>query len=86
MIRIKDRYIVGEPDPAIPQQKSIIKDSDPIEFLIKASKILKCDLERIKNSPRVRESDKLNRDLLLYSNIENLVLWARSEMIGSAID
>ena len=28
--------------------------------------MLKCDLERIKNSPRVRESDKLNRDLLLY--------------------
>ena len=64
--RIKDRYIVGEPDPAIPQQKSIIKDSDPVEFLSKASKILKCDLERIKNSPRVGESDKLNRDLLLY--------------------
>ena len=64
--RIKDRYIVSEPDPAIPQQKSIIKDSDPVKLLNKASKILKCDLERIKNSPRVRESDKLNRDLLLY--------------------
>ena len=24
--------------------------------------------------------------LFIYSNIENLVLWARSEMIGSAID
>ena len=64
--RIKDRYMVSDPDPAIPQQKSIIKDSDPVKFLNKASKILKCDLERIKNSPRVRESDKLNRDLLLY--------------------
>jgi hypothetical protein len=27
---------------------------------------LQCDLERIKNSPRVSESDKSKRDLLLY--------------------
>ena len=64
--RIKNRYIVSEPDPAIPQQKSIIKDSDPVALLSKASKILQCDLERIKNSPRVSESDKTKRDLLLY--------------------
>ena len=56
--RIKDRYIVSEPDPAIPQQKSIIKDTDPVQLLKKASKVLQCDLERIKNSPRVSESDK----------------------------
>jgi len=64
--RIKDRYMVSKPDPAIPQQISLIKDSDPVELLGKASKILKCDLETIKNSPRVRESDKVNRDILLY--------------------
>ena len=63
---IKDRYIVSEPDPAIPQQKSIIKDSDPVEYSSKASKILPCDLERIKNSPRISESDKTKRDILLY--------------------
>ncbi len=27
---------------------------------------MQCDLERIKNSPRVSESDKTNRDILLY--------------------
>ena len=64
--RIKNRYVDGEPDPAIPQQKSIIKDSDPVELLSKASKILQCDLERIKNSPRVSESNKTKRDILLY--------------------
>jgi REP element-mobilizing transposase RayT len=64
--RIKNRYVDGEPDPAIPQQKSIIKDSDPVALLSKASKILRCDLERIKNSPRVSESDKTKRDILLY--------------------
>ena len=64
--RIKDTYGVDEPDPAIPQQKSIIKDSDPVELLNKASELLQWDLERIKNSPGVRESDKTKRDILLY--------------------
>ena len=27
---------------------------------------MRCDLERIKNSPRVSESDKTKRDILLY--------------------
>lgn len=77
--RIKDRYMVSEPDPAIPQQKSIIKDSDPVEFLSKASKLLQCDLETIKNSPRVRESDKLNRDILIY------LLWEEGKYTNKQI-
>ena len=64
--RIKKRYADIEPDPAIPQQKRIIKDSDPAALLSKASKVLQCDLERIKNSPRVSKSDKTKRDILLY--------------------
>ena len=28
--RIKDRYMVSEPDPAIPQQKTIKKDTNPL--------------------------------------------------------
>ena len=64
--QIKDRYITGDPDPALPQQKSIIKDADPVELLSSASKLLQCDLERVKNSPRVSEADKSKRDILLY--------------------
>ena len=64
--RIKNRYIVREPDPAIPQQKSILKSTDPVQFLDKASKVLQCDLGRIKNCARISESDKLNRDILLF--------------------
>jgi hypothetical protein len=71
--RIKDRYMVSEPDPAIPQQKSIMKDLDPIAFSSKASNLLQCDLERIKNSPRVSESDKTKRDILLY------LLWQQGQ-------
>ena len=64
--RIKKRYADDEPDPAVPQQKSLLKDSDPLALLRKASKVLHCDLERIKNSPRVSKSDKIKRDILLY--------------------
>lgn len=64
--KIKDRFMVEEPDPAIPQQRSILKSADPAQFLKRASKVLQCDLDRIKNSSRIRKSDKLNRDILLY--------------------
>ena len=64
--RIETRYIVSEPDPAIPQQRSIQKSTDPAQFLNKASKVLQCDLESIKNCARIRETEKLNRDILLY--------------------
>jgi REP element-mobilizing transposase RayT len=77
--RIKDCYMVSEPDPAIPQQKSVIRDSDPVELLSKASKLLKCDLKNLANSPRVRESDKLNRDILLY------LLWQEGKYTNEKI-
>jgi chromosomal replication initiation ATPase DnaA len=71
--------MVSEPDPAIPQQKSVIRDSDPVELLSKASKLLKCDLKNLANSPRVRESDKLNRDILLY------LLWQEGKYTNEKI-
>ena len=37
-----------------------------MQFLNKASKVLQCDLERIRNCARISETDKLNRDILLY--------------------
>ena len=77
--KIKDCYMVSEPDPAIPQQKSIIKDSDPVTFSIKASKLLQFDLESIKNSPRVSQSDKTKRDILLY------LLWQEGKYTNKQI-
>jgi len=64
--QIKDRYIISGPDPALPQQKSIVKSADPEKLLENASKVLKCDPRRMKKSVRIIESDKLNRDILLY--------------------
>ncbi len=77
--RIKDRYMVNEPDPAIPQQKSLKKDSDPEDLLSKASKLLQCDLEKLRNSPRVSEADKLKRDTLLY------LLWQEGKYTNNQI-
>jgi hypothetical protein len=76
---IKGRFMATEPDPAIPQQKSILKDTDPAQFLKRASRGLQCDWERIKNSPRIGESDKLNRDILLYW------LWQQGNYTNSQI-
>jgi hypothetical protein len=59
--------------------KSVTRDSDPVVLLNKASKLLQCDLERIINSPRVRESDKLNRDILLY------LLWQEGKYTNEKI-
>ena len=68
-----------EPDPAIPQQKPILKDMDPEQFLKKAAKVLKCDPEMFKKSRRIKESDKLNRDILLY------LLWQKGNYSNSQI-
>ena len=77
--KIKDRYMTGEPDPAIPQQKSILKDSDPVAFSNRAVRILQCDLERIKNASRVSQSDKIKRDILLY------LLWQQGSYTNNQI-
>jgi REP element-mobilizing transposase RayT len=77
--KIKDRFMVEEPDPAVPQQKNILKDMDPEQLLQRAAKVLKCDMERFKKTPRIRESDKLNRDILLY------LLWQDGNYSNSQI-
>ncbi len=56
-----------------------LKDRDPIQLLKKAAKVLKCDPEGFKNSPRIGESDKLNRDILLY------LLWQEGNYSNSKI-
>jgi REP element-mobilizing transposase RayT len=81
--RIKDRFMAAEPDPAIPQQRSILKGTDPALFLKKASRVLQCDLERIKNSPRIGESDKLDRDILFnlsHSSVSRRAAIIRKKM------
>jgi len=42
------------------------ESANPMQFLDKASKVLQCDLGKIKNCARIREPDKLNRDILLF--------------------
>jgi hypothetical protein len=48
------------------------------------SAIMKIILRKI--LPAVFTLSFSDSDIIVYSNIENLVLWSRSEKIGSAID
>jgi REP element-mobilizing transposase RayT len=77
--KIKARYMTGKPDPAVPQQKSILKDDDPLAFVSKAAGILQCDLETTKSAPRVSQSDKIKRDILLY------LLWQQGSFTNKQI-
>jgi hypothetical protein len=49
--------MVSEPDPAIPQQKSVQKIKDPVRFIKDASKVLQCDLEKVTNCARINEME-----------------------------
>jgi putative transposase len=77
--KIKARYMTGDPDPAVPQQISILKDDNPVAFSKKATGILQCDLERNKSALRVSQSDKVKRDVLIY------LLWQQGSFTNKQI-
>lgn len=54
------------PDVEIPQKRQVSRDTDPENILKKAAKILKCDTDVFLYSFRISDSNKLNRDLLIY--------------------
>ncbi len=64
--RIKSKYLSENPDVDIPQKRQVLRDTNPENFLKKAARILKCDTDSFLRSSRISDSDKLNRDLLIY--------------------
>ena len=64
--RIKAKYLTENPDVEIPQKRRVLRDTNPETILMKAAKVLKCDTDIFLQSSRISESDKLNRDLLIY--------------------
>ncbi len=54
------------PDVEVPQKRQVLKDTNPEKILKIAAKVLKCDTTSFLKSSRIRDSDKLNRDLLIY--------------------
>ncbi len=76
---IKVTYLAEEANLDIPEQRKLLKESKPEELLKSAAEVLGCDLERLKRSRRVTDSDKTNRDMLIY------LLWQTGKFINSEI-
>ncbi len=64
--RIKLKYLSENPDIEIPQRRQVLRDANPENILKKAAKVLKCDTDIFLQSSRISDSDKINRDLLIY--------------------
>ncbi len=76
---IRDTYLRDEPDRDIPEQKHLLNDCKPAEVLRRAAEILACDLRRLKQARRISNSEKTNRDLLVY------LLWQTGRFSNSEI-
>ena len=55
-----------KPDVEIPQKRQVLRDANPKTILEKAAKVLKCNTNDFLQSSRISDSNKLNRDLLIY--------------------
>lgn len=64
--RIKSKYLSENPDVEIPQKRQVLRDANPENILKKAARVLKCDTDDFLQSSRISDSNKLNRDLLIY--------------------
>jgi len=53
-------------DVEIPQKRQVLRDANPKTIIEKAAKVLKCNTNDFLQSSRISDSNKLNRDLLIY--------------------
>jgi len=63
---IRSKYLSEKPDVEIPQKRHVLRDTNPRTILEKAARVLKCNTNDFLQSSRIGDSDKLNRDLLIY--------------------
>ncbi|MDR4509382.1 MAG: transposase [Candidatus Brocadiaceae bacterium] len=63
---IKSKYLSENTDVEISQKRQVLRDTNPEKILKIAAKVLKCDTDVFLQSSRISDSDKLNRDLLIY--------------------
>ncbi|MCF6155918.1 MAG: hypothetical protein E3K36_11845 [Candidatus Brocadia sp.] len=48
------------------EKRQVLRGKNPKTILNKAAKVLKCDVNDFLQSPRISDSNKFNRDLLIY--------------------
>jgi putative transposase len=63
---IKSNYLSDQSLDELPQLRSVLKETQPGTILQKTAKVLGCSAESFKQSRRISEDDKDNRDLLIY--------------------
>ena len=64
--KIRKKYLPSKAEGSIPQQKQVANTFDPQNYLGKAERILKCNVERFVQAGRLSGPEKDIRDLLLY--------------------
>jgi REP element-mobilizing transposase RayT len=63
---IRKKHLPSRAEGSIPQQKQVANTFDPQNYLSKAERIFKCDVERFVQAGRLSGPEKDIRDLLLY--------------------
>lgn len=64
--KIRNKYLPSRLDAAMPQQSRLAATVDLQNFLVKAEKKLKCDLNDFVQAGRLSGAEKDKRDILLY--------------------
>ena len=64
--KLKSRYLIETPHPEVPQQSRLVKDHEPEKLIGKLSVVLGCNPEVFRESLRICEADKTDRDLMVY--------------------
>ena len=77
--KIKKRYLPDLPNGEIPQQTQLSKNIDSEVVFEQAAEILNCNQERFRQSARVSQADKLDRDLLIY------LMWQSGQLTNRQI-
>jgi REP element-mobilizing transposase RayT len=77
--KIRKRYLPSKTEGSIPQQKQVANTFDAQNYLGKAERILKCDVERFVQAERLSGVEKDTRDLLLYR------IWATGHLNNEKI-
>lgn len=63
---IKKKFLPDEHNEELPQQKVSKEEMDLESFMQTAAKMLECKIDEVRNAKRIRSSDKMKRDLLVY--------------------
>lgn len=63
---LKSQFLQKQKDVELPQHNRLFRDVDPNKMLMIACKVLKIDLENIRNSRRISDNERDQRDFLIY--------------------